>query len=524
MKILLVEDDESLASLLIQLLKMQHYQVDLATDGQTGWELATAFSYDLLLLDVMLPVLDGISFCQQWRTAGDLTPILFLTALDLSKSKVTGLDAGADDYVVKPFNPDELLARIRALLRRGHPASLPVMQWGNVQLDPSSCQVTCDRQSVHLTSKEYELLELFLRNPHRIFSSSVLLDRLWSVDELPTESTVRSHIKGLRRKLAKTGAGDPIETIYALGYRLREETDKNSFDTEKTHEKATVKARVNHAAETPLTRAIPDHDLFSADSVPGSLKLSELWQLHQEKYLNCVSMLEETIAALQQDCLSHEQWQQTQQQAQQYAHTLAGALGSFGFDLASHLSRYIEQTFTTRPSPDAAQVQQLATWVKQLRLELLSPTAATERLNGGEAIDRPLHLLIVDHNVELAATLATEASEWGMLATTATQLDRARAIINQILPDVIALNLNFPDSPKHELDFLAELSTDSPPIPTIVLVAPENLVSLKEAKDQGMDFAHWRGQKFLQKPVSFTQIMEATKQILNTPSHPVPVG
>ncbi|WP_199197666.1 response regulator transcription factor, partial [Chroococcidiopsis sp. CCALA 051] len=223
MKILLVEDDETIVQLLQPTLASQRYLVELATDGQAGWELVDSFEYDLILLDVMLPKLDGINFCKKLRAKGDRTPVLLLTAQDSSTDKVRGLDAGADDYALKPFDIEELLARIRALLRRSSATPSPVLEWGFLRLDPSSCEVTYDGKLLHLTAKEYGILELLLRNTHRIFSQSALLDRVWSFDEPPTENTVRAHIKSLRQKIKKAGAPDPIETVYGLGYRLKAE-------------------------------------------------------------------------------------------------------------------------------------------------------------------------------------------------------------------------------------------------------------------------------------------------------------
>jgi len=216
MKILLVEDDEGTAELLKNTLTAQRYLVDLALDGQTGLSLVQMFDYDLILLDVMLPKLDGLEFCKQLRAGKNDTLVILLTALDSSTSKVIGLDAGADDYVVKPFNIHELLARIRALLRQDSPVS-SVIEVGNISLNSSSCRVTCNEQVLPLTAKEYVLLELFLRNRHRIFSQKLLLDRLWSSEETPSENTVRVHIKALRQKLKAAGAEELIETVYGLG-------------------------------------------------------------------------------------------------------------------------------------------------------------------------------------------------------------------------------------------------------------------------------------------------------------------
>jgi len=223
MKILIVEDDERIAEALAEALADHHYTVDMAADGEAGWDLVEAFPYDLVLLDVMLPKLDGIQFCQQLRECGYRMPVLMLTARDTSMDKVMGLDAGADDYVVKPFDLEELSARIRALLRRGSTTTPPVLKCGPLQLDPSSCEVTYRDRSLNLTPKEYSLLELFLRNRRRVFSRSAILESLWSFEEPPEEDTVKAHIKGLRQKLKAVGApANFIETIYGLGYRLKQ--------------------------------------------------------------------------------------------------------------------------------------------------------------------------------------------------------------------------------------------------------------------------------------------------------------
>lgn len=222
MKLLLVEDDQYLAELLKQALSDYHYVVDVAADGQVGWELVGTYPYDLILLDVVLPKLDGISLCRRLRSQGYHMPILLLTAQDTSSVKVIGLDAGADDFVVKPFDLQELSARIRALLRRGSSILAPALEWSGLRLDPSTYEVTYQDQLLHLTPKEYSLLELFLYNSHRVFSRGAILEHLWSFEDPPEEDTIKSHIKGLRQKLKTGGAPrDFIETVYGLGYRLK---------------------------------------------------------------------------------------------------------------------------------------------------------------------------------------------------------------------------------------------------------------------------------------------------------------
>jgi len=224
MKILLVEDDESLTDVLVEILiDKQHYIVDTAIDGEMGWQFVEASPYNLIVLDVMLPLLDGISLCQRIRQQGYKTPILMLTARDASGDRVLGLDAGADDYVVKPFDLPELLARIRALLRRGNTPLAPILEWEKLRLDPSSCDVSYEEQFLRLTPKEYGLLSLLLRHNGQVLSRSTIIENLWTFDDPPTEDTVKVHLKSLRKKLREAGASsDFVETVYGLGYRLKQ--------------------------------------------------------------------------------------------------------------------------------------------------------------------------------------------------------------------------------------------------------------------------------------------------------------
>lgn len=222
MRILLVEDDQRIAIALMETLRDRQYQVDLGEDGESGWEFLQAFNYELILLDITLPKLNGIQLCQRLRKAGIQTPVLMLTARDSSSDKVLGLDAGADDYVVKPFDLAELTARIRALLRRGTTVLPTVLEWGDLRLNPSSYEVNYGENLLHLTPKEYQLLELFIRKNKMVLSRSLILDNLWSFEEPPGEETVKVHIKDLRKKLRIAGAPpDFIETVYGVGYRLK---------------------------------------------------------------------------------------------------------------------------------------------------------------------------------------------------------------------------------------------------------------------------------------------------------------
>ncbi|MEL6553352.1 MAG: response regulator transcription factor [Cyanobacteria bacterium J06621_11] len=221
MRILLVEDDTRLAETLAEALSDQRYVVDIAADGEAGWDQMQMLEYDLIVLDVMLPELDGISLCKRLRSHNHDLPILMLTACDTVHNEVSGLDAGADDYVVKPVDLQKLFARVRALLRRGSGSSSPILEWGDLQLDPSTYEVSYALNPVRLTPKEYSLLELLLRNGRRVLSRSVMIEHVWSLDSPPEEHTVKVHIRGLRQKLKAAGASaDLIETVHSMGYRL----------------------------------------------------------------------------------------------------------------------------------------------------------------------------------------------------------------------------------------------------------------------------------------------------------------
>ena len=226
MKILVVEDDERISDAIVEYLSDSHYAVEAVYDGQSAWELLEVFTYDMILLDVMMPRMDGVTLCGKLRKKGVNIPILMLTARDTLSDKIEGLDAGADDYLIKPFELEELSARIRALLRRGTVSTAPILTWGDLSLDPSSCEVFFAEKSLSLSPKEYKLLEFFLRNGRRVFSRAQILEHLWSFEQVPEEATVKAHIRGLRQKLEASGApSDIIETVYGLGYRLKERPD-----------------------------------------------------------------------------------------------------------------------------------------------------------------------------------------------------------------------------------------------------------------------------------------------------------
>lgn len=219
-RILLVEDDQRIAKPLGRELARELHTFDLAEDGEAGWSFLETGEYDLAILDIMLPRLSGIELCRRIRARGLDTPVLLLTALDGVRDKVSGLDAGADDFLVKPFALDELHARIRALLRR-KVSTPPVLSWGSqLELNPQSKQVQIDKRDLDLTPREYQMLELLMRSPGQYFSADEVLDKVWGWESSPSRGTVKTHMKSLRDKLRQEGLESVIETQYGRGYRL----------------------------------------------------------------------------------------------------------------------------------------------------------------------------------------------------------------------------------------------------------------------------------------------------------------
>jgi two-component system, OmpR family, response regulator MprA len=225
MQILIVDDEPAVRSSLSRALQLKGYGIGTASDGGEALALARGARYDAVVLDVMMPGIDGIEVCRRLRYAGDDTPILMLTARDAIGDRVAGLDAGADDYLVKPFALEELLARLRALLRR-HPENgerPAVLRFSDLELDTGAHEVRRGRRRIELTRTEYLLLEHFMRNPRQVLTRSVIFERVWGYDFGSASNSLGVYIGYLRRKLEEGGEPRLVHTVRGVGYVLREE-------------------------------------------------------------------------------------------------------------------------------------------------------------------------------------------------------------------------------------------------------------------------------------------------------------
>jgi DNA-binding response OmpR family regulator len=431
MKILLVEDDELIAQTLENVLRDRHYIVDRADEGDLGWEFVEAYDYDLILLDIILPKLNGIEFCKRLRSVGNQTPVLLLTAQNSSSKKVIGLDAGADDYVVKPFEITELLARIRVLLRRRNSLLSPVLQWGELSLNSSTHEVVYQEKILNLTPKEYRLLEFFLRSSdNRVLTRKMILDRLWDIEEAPSENAIAAHIKDLRRKLKQAGANsDFIETVYGIGYRLKAlKTEASSKKTEQQLRQQTKK------------------------------ELAAVWQKFEHINNERLAILERANHAWQKGALES----QLLQQAQLAAHKLAGGLGVFGFAQGSRLALKMEELLKIELKADQAKKfsELLATLKNSLKPNFEPPLNLINQ-------NLPV-ILAVDNQPQLIQQLGAEMASIGMVFKVVKKpisLGKALVMTNV---DAIIWEFSLADCTVETIDEFVQIFEDKLPLSVIL--------------------------------------------------------
>ncbi|MBE9050673.1 response regulator [Nostocales cyanobacterium LEGE 11386] len=484
MKILLVEDDILLSTALADLLRANHYIIDLANDGETGLDLVMSAEYDLILLDWLMPKLDGIALCRQLRSHGYNKPILLLTAKNCNANIIEGLDAGADDYVIKPYDSQALLAKIRSLLRRSGTIAPSALAWGNLCLDQISGKVACNEQIIPLTATEYKLLELFLQNPNRIFSRRMILDKLWGFDDAPIEHAVTTHIKDLRKKLKARGfTEDILETVYGMGYRVKPAPENS------------LAAHVETSAQQDTQKKPRTQDLTSVNRV---------LERFRDSFGQQVAVLEQAKIAL----VAEKLHQELQQQALHEAHKLAGSMGSFGYPEGSKLAWELEQLLIYNRTLINDEITRFSQLVTALQQELTKPPVT---VNTQPTPLRQTHrVLVIDDDAMLTGRLLAEADAWGMRLKIAPDLKTARSRLTLATPDAILLDLSFPGTEENGLTLLRELAKQLPDLPIVVFTGRDSLADRLAVSRLG-------ARQFLHKPATTEQIFQAIARVLSQP-------
>ena len=493
-KILLVEDDGWLSATLAKVLEANHYGFDLANDGQVGLDLAAAIEYDLILLDVQVLKLDGISLCRQLRSQGYCKPILLMTAKDSDAEVVALFDAGADDYISKPFATEVLLASIRTLLRRSKALSpggstqnsaANTLTWADLCLDLDSGRVTFGEQIISLTATEYNLLELLLRNPDRIFSRSAILDRLWGFDDAPTDRAIITHIKDVRKKLKAGGLTEEIiETVYGMGYRLKPYPQSAPFNFNKL-----------------VTKSTKRHQSRGVDKSESDKVLERF----RGSFNQQIAVLDEAKTALLAGNLGTE----LQQAAKHEAHKLAGSLGSFGYPEGSRLARSAEHLLIKYRSFTAEEITDFSELVTGLQQELAkTPITSTAAPVSTISIFN-YRVLVVDDDAALTERLKVESEAWGFRMKIAPNITAARSRLALSMPDVMLLDLSFAETEEDGLTLLREL-TERSPTPVIVFTGRDSLADRLAVSRLG-------AKQFLHKPATTEQIFRAIARVLPSP-------
>ena len=509
MKILVVEDDEAIADLLTCILSNQNYVVEVANDGEAAWELIVVYNYDLLLIDITLPRLDGISLCRRVRAHDYKMPILVVTGRGSGHDQAIGLDAGADGYMVKPLDQEVLIARIRALLRRTGTTFQSVLEKGNLRLDPTSREVTYAGQLLSLSPKEFSILEFFLRNGRQVFTYSVILDQIWAYEETPSEDAVRTHIKGLRQKFRGVGAPtDLIETVYGLGYRLKPIADSTKTAQLTSHEatqpiqqqtfSALSKRQEIDRASNDLTteRSEPEESLF-ANERPLLLIVDADRQLAQQLMCEAVdwgfrsaiaTTLSEAETKIEQDAptvvlldpdISHPTTDSLRLLAKLSHQTPSVPV----LVLTSHdrLTDRLEvaqlggHSFLHKPLPPAQVLKAIAQAAQQAE-------TAKQRV------------MVVDDDPQILATLKAFLEPWGLSVTTLNDPQRFWETLKSCSPDLLILDVKMPAVSGVELCKIIRNNSRWGRLPIIFLTAHTDAAIVNQMFSVGAD-------DFVSKPI-----------------------
>lgn len=484
-KILLVDDDQDFTIFTQKMLGEKNYEVDILNEGKNVFPTLEENQYDLLIMDVMMPYSDGITICEQMRNNNYDIPILLITALQSKNDKLKAFEVGADDYLVKPFDWDELFARVKALSRRKESNSnnSSVLSWGKLELDNLTKQCKYDRKKIKLTPTEFNILEVFLNNPNQVFSVDKIINQEWIFKEVPTSSTIRSHIKGLRKKLSKVGAyNNFIETVYGMGYRLILKEKLVKIDEEETlklQEENTLENKFENFPKNNSKTIVKEIDY---NEVPENAKankqrellenaMSMMWKKSQKSVFEKVNLLHKYHQNLDANL--------TKEEIILTAHSMIGFLGSIGLHKPSQICRNIENLLKNNSSSEALgrEIYELSYTLNNLDNSHLN---SEDKLNF-KVNYLQKNVLIIDKKTPFIKDLCKLSFFWNLNITLINDIEEIKNYQNEFKFDAILID---PYNNTHQLtpkQILLSLKETYSSIPVVVITEKNDLEARLEA-------------------------------------------
>lgn len=448
MKILLVEDDQRLGKLIQDFLITESEIVDLVNTGINIKEKLDQENYDILILDMMLPGKNGIDICRELREIDINIPILFITALNNQIDKIKAFESGADDYIIKPFDFQELLVRMKALVRREKITKSITLTWQNLVMIPEEKQVRYEDNYLHLTPTEFRILEIFLTTPLRVFDTDNLINQLWDIDTIPIYNTLRTHIKSLRKKLVNVGLSkDFIETVYGIGYRLKAENDKSIQNSEKKSSLLTDIDKENKNSNNKSQLKVSKEDKLQ-------LLIKEMWVDSQESISQDCEKLKDFIQGKNSIDIDN---------AIIIAHNFAGFLGSLGYINAGSLSKQIENLlkdndFEIKNQEINAKITNL---IHELEKDLFPEGKPIQEKKEEEIFHskEKIEILVIDEDEKLANKLIMFIEHSQVLLSFCHSISSAKKYLQKKVFDLVILETqwkNLIDRENSLLNLLAE--------------------------------------------------------------------
>jgi DNA-binding response OmpR family regulator/HPt (histidine-containing phosphotransfer) domain-containing protein len=498
-KILLVDDDHRFTATAKEILENKLYKIDVLNKGGKATDFVLTNNYDLLILDVMIPEVNGITICRNLRSNDSAIPILLLTALTQKNDKLKAFEAGADDYLVKPVDWDELIARIRALLRRKKVYQEQILEWGKIKIFTENKQSFYEEEKLNLTPTQFEILQTFLRQPNRVYSYEDILQQLWELwdGDPPTNDTIRSHIKGLRKSLEKAGAPkDIIETQYRLGYRIKklDTTDKQGKLTTQKEQKTNKEKDINKEK-----RELQQKKIETA--------LQIMWQQYKQSVWDDLQVLDDynnnlTVNLNREDVIRK-------------AHSLVGFLGSLGLKTASNICREIENLLTNNKDNQKIKIEleKLSSNLKNLdELQLNQNNNTVTSEHSTQQAYLMSQILMIADSSSLTKKLQELGTCWNLNLELIDDFSEIKTRLETEKYRGIIVEFN-PEAKKHEnrkkiIEFLKE---KYPHFPLIIL-------SKKDDLPTRLEIAKYKVNSFISQNLFPEQIIKIVYQLLHTSS------